>query len=701
MMAPLKVRIAVLLSAAFLSALVIYFVPLLLSPLDLNSAVIDHPALSTQLSQGSKALFTSYTLTLLFLIALVAIIVAAVAKGILNLILKRYAFIIWLLALLGCAFIAYTRFFSTVSLPGWLIAFALWLVVTGYLVGQWSRAGMSRTRNFLYAVVSFIALGVLALIRTSLDDRMGPALGSGPVLRLGILFFFAVSILSCYHFVGAAVARGRSAGRAHRSAGPALTIIVVVLVVQTALSAAGYYWEKSEISREYRDTMLAPAESTIREGTNVILILIDALRAENVGCYGYERPVSPVLDAFSKEAVKFECCYTHASWTKPSCSSMLTSLYPCMHGTNVHGAVLPEEVTTISEIFKQQGYVTYCYMANPNLKAIFGFNQGFDFFDDLMIRDRMYYAAVRNLPVFNHLLLSLSGRTFIWIDNDNAKVANGRIFPWLEQNKDATFFMYLHYMDPHNPYAPPPPYDTLFEHEEGNVASTCIALYDGEIRFVDEHIGHLFEKLKALGLYDNTLIVLTSDHGEEFGEHGTWFHGKSIYQQALRVPLIIRFPDETLNRRVVSTPVRNVDIMPTILHAVKVPYEGALEGVSLLPLLLDGRQRPAKRDVYVDENLDTRFIFKGLVKDARWKYILTEKSEERDTDKYGYEELYDLENDPGETTNLIEAYPDTLTKLRDLVSEHRQYCKTRAIVAPERALDQETIEQLKALGYLQ
>ena len=466
------------------------------------------------------------------------------------------------------------------------------------------------------------------------------------------------------------------------------------------ICAFSLIWEYSKPTFAHRNEMAKQITSSSKEDTNVIIILIDAVRADHLGCYGYKRygvTTSPFIDLFAKQATLFFNCYSQSAWTKSSTTSLLTSLYPTIHGAHLHGYELSEELTTLPEVLQREGYVTYGYTANPHLKRIFNFDQGFDYFDDYMMQDKVCYAAIRNIPIFKGMITSLTNKSFGCYDRDNAGVANKRILPWIEKHKDSNFFMYLHYMDPHNPYTPPKPYNTLYPYIRGDKRSIAIASYDGEISFVDSCIKDLLKKLITLGIYDKTMIILTSDHGEGFIEHDHWYHGYSIYQEQIRIPLIIKYPNRKPNAEVVTSPVRLIDVMPTIFEILEITKNlPDMEGKSLVRSNKEGEMR----DVYIDNNLINKNIFKGLIEDNEWKYIFTEASEIKDVSDFGDEELYNIKNDPGERQNLLKIKPDIVKRMRKKLAGYLKYCKEKEIASSQVSLDYETAQQLKSLGYL-
>jgi arylsulfatase A-like enzyme len=476
---------------------------------------------------------------------------------------------------------------------------------------------------------------------------------------------------------------------------------IALIILTLSINSYGFFWENVKLALEYNKIFSQKKESHTKEDINVILIVIDALRADHLGCYGYRMHTSPHIDAFAKDGVLFKNCYAQASVTDLSVASILTSLSPSVHGVFLLEGVMPYGAVTVAEILQAQGYITFGFTGNACLKAIFNFNQGFDFYDDYLVRDRLYNIVLRqfrnSLPFFKKMFQ----KKFDYRDRSNIKSANKRIVPWLEKHRYDNFFMYIHYMDPHRPYSPPPPYSTMFLNE----SSEDICLYDGEIRFVDEYINQFFEKLKSLGIYDKTLIIITADHGEAFGEHRNYEHGTTIYQEEIQVPLIIKYTKSIPKDKIVTRPVRSIDITPTILNILNVNFDGYLDGVSLIPAIKETNGIKSYGRIIIDQKSGVwKTSLKGVIKNINnneWKYIFTEQSKFRDVNRIGNEELYNLTEDPNELNNLIGREHEILKIMKNELSLYKEHCKEKALLPLKRKLDYETIQQLKSLGYIQ
>jgi choline-sulfatase len=314
---------------------------------------------------------------------------------------------------------------------------------------------------------------------------------------------------------------------------------------------------------------------------NVILYLVDTLRADHLGCYGYSRPVSPHVDAFARQAVTFRHTVAQASWTRPATTTILTGLLPRTHGVNGQRDKLSEQALTLAEMLQTRGYQTAGFVTNGNVARSFGLAQGFETYE-LLRRKRSAATDV------------------------NAAAAG-----WLESEwkRDAPFFLYLHTVEPHAPYTPPAPFRQRFAPQvhderltrmnvfrrldEGTLAPTpelrqnLLDLYDAEIATSDAAFGELIDLLARRGLWEDTVVVFVSDHGEELYEHGGWQHGKTLHTEMLDVPLIVHAPGAP-DARTVQRQVQQVDVTPTILDLLGLPVPAVVEGHSLAPWILGG-----------------------------------------------------------------------------------------------------------------
>ena len=393
---------------------------------------------------------------------------------------------------------------------------------------------------------------------------------------------------------------------------------------------------------------------------NVLLISIDTLRADHLSSYGFPRRTTPNIDAVAREGVLFENAYSPVPATLPAHSSMLTGTLPPFHGLrdNLHER-LSDSSLTLAELLKAKGLATAAVVSSFVLDRRFKLDQGFDSYDDR-------FEAV-------HKVGDLSER--------KGDETTARATAWLTAHASQPFFLFVHYYDPHDPYEPPEPYASQWAGD----------LYSGEVAFADRALGQVLERLKELRLYDETLIVITSDHGEMLGEHGELTHGFFVYEGALKVPLVFKVPGAKTAPRRVEQVVSLIDIVPTVAALLGVPAPQQSQGLDLSPLLSGGSGVPG-RPLYAETITPARYYGAGsllaVIVDG-WKYIETTRPE-----------LYDLRRDPGETVNLVherESRADVLGKeLKHLVTTAVQAARP----AEAAVLDEDARQRLAALGYL-
>ena len=417
---------------------------------------------------------------------------------------------------------------------------------------------------------------------------------------------------------------------------------------------------------------------------NIILILVDDLRADHMGIYGYERNTTPVLDQFARENVLFARAVSASNWTPVSVASMFTGLYATSHGmippTHREAVArrlsvrLSEECDTLAETLKRGGYQTAAVVTNPWLTTEFGYAQGFDV---------DAYVSMTRSPA------------------DTVTESATRILAKL-QNKKAPFFLYLHYMDPHKPYKALPSYSRDFQEPLRNSRYSAdvqkdLSLYDGEIRFTDMKIGELFDELRSRDLYDDALIIVVADHGEQFRERGYYGHGGGLYAEETHVPLIMKNGDSP---HIVRETVSNIDIYPTIIDAANLVVPA-----DTLAVPLREERRLRKRIGVISEgflNLYHKALVTGEGKKLIMDYGPPHRPEDRDFERTmaasRVEGLFDLDRDPLEQTPLKdERLANNLRK--ELETILRLALRQRK-VAQEGRIPGKTLEELKSLGYL-
>ena len=426
----------------------------------------------------------------------------------------------------------------------------------------------------------------------------------------------------------------------------------------------------------------AERESAPAGDKNVLLITLDTTRADHLSCYrdtsavpgarlsGTSQsggPQTPHLDALAARGVRFVHATAEVPLTLPSHASIMTGTNPPVHGLrDMGGFVLAKTHPTIASIAQQAGFATAAFVGSRVLARHFGISNCFSTYDDDMGAD----TEEGKLPgVF---------------PERRASVVTDRALAWLDQNiqkqSDAKrFFLWAHYYDPHAPYDPPEPYHHLYAQD----------LYSGEIAYMDEQVGRLLDGLSQRGLAARTLVVAIGDHGESLGEHGEMTHGIFLYDSTTRVPLIIAGPDVP-GGKVIGDQVRSIDVMPTALAFLNLPPGGEAQGVSLWPLIEQGR-KVRSNYAYLETLYPRTYMgwseLRGMRTDT-WKLIIAP-----------HPELYNLERDPGETTNLIAKYPADADELQKKVWEVAG-TPTRKETLTTSPVDDQTRQELESLGYV-
>ncbi len=439
---------------------------------------------------------------------------------------------------------------------------------------------------------------------------------------------------------------------------------------------------------------------------DIVLITIDTLRADHVSCYGYDRKTTPFMDTLASEGTIFKRAYATSSWTLPSMASIFTGLYPRTHGlhrvTFIHNdtktittrgttthQVIPPHLTTLAEVLQQNGYRTFGVSCNPHLSEAVGFARGFD-----------YYASY-------------------WFAN--GRIINHSVAKWEEELKESDrYFLWLHYFDPHDPYKAREPWIHEYSPDEERykkwskesynmfgrekevatqpgLLETLVDLYDSEINYTDSLIQAVLQEL--LPPDANRMIIITADHGEGFLEHGLVGHGNSLFEELIRVPLIIVWPNGNIAPSFVNQPVSSNDIFPTICEAAGLTVPSGLHGRSLYPFVHDEKETEmdgARNIISEVSRDDVEEGYQEAIIRGRWKYNVREKSGKKGAGRY----LYDLESDPGERVNLIESDPVTASDMTAALNLWLDAHPLFEAPVAEQMMSREQIDQLQSLGYL-
>jgi arylsulfatase A-like enzyme/Flp pilus assembly protein TadD len=403
-----------------------------------------------------------------------------------------------------------------------------------------------------------------------------------------------------------------------------------------------------------------PAKAAGNRAPNVVVITIDTLRADHLGCYGYKQIRTPNIDALAADSARFARAYTAVPVTLPSHTVIFTGTYPMLSGMHDFAAnKLGPSQATLASVLQEHGYATGAVIGSAVLDSRFGLNRGFDFYYDHFDFNRLQESNLEEMERPGNLVADVT-------------------LDWLNKNSGKKFFLWMHLYDPHFPYHPPAPYAAEYKDRP----------YDGEIAFADMQVGRMIRFLKSKGLYANTLIVLSGDHGESLGEHGEKTHGFFIYNATLHVPLIIHLPGAT-SAKTVTELANLADLMPTVLQALKLDIPSQVQGRSLVPMM-------SKKDDEVRSLYAETFLPRLHFNWSELRSVETENYHFIDAPK---PELYDLSKDPGETENLFPAKKAVGEEMRArLAALMRQYSAGQEL-AEKTGIDPALMERLKSLGY--
>ncbi len=461
---------------------------------------------------------------------------------------------------------------------------------------------------------------------------------------------------------------------------------------------------------------------------NVMLIVMDTTRADHLSSYGHPRATTPNVDLLAEEGILFEQAASTGPWTLPSHASIFTGLLPSQHGADWPHQRLDDRFTTLAEILRSKDYQTAGFSNNPWISHGTNFHQGFDYYEETWHFGRLFnrLAVIRIID----RLVELEKKN----RDDDADLTNRDILRWFGDSYDSQkpYFLFINYIEPHFSYEPPEPFRSRFLHPDHREAAEAINnqklsrivppvhfdekrraaltdLYDGEIAYLDFRIGELTTRLKKKGLLDNTVLIILADHGENIGDHEIFEHQFCVYQTLLHVPLILRFPEKLPQGIRISEPVSLVDVVPTVLNLVGVEADELQPFFAGKSLVVEGKIKAAKDSPIFSEyaaplpRLEKYRLKNEKVDESYFKRSL--KSMRRGRYEYiwasdGQNELYDLSQDPGETQNIIEKFPDVAQKMAKELHDRLQSMKSPGTPESVGTMDETTRDQIRALGYL-
>jgi arylsulfatase A-like enzyme len=478
---------------------------------------------------------------------------------------------------------------------------------------------------------------------------------------------------------------------------------------------------------------------------NILIISVDSMRADHLSVYGYEKETSPNLDSLALDGILYENAFAPANWTGASVASILTGLYPTSHGYTNARYFLDSDVTTVASVLQQNGYFTICFSNNMYISPQTGLDQGF--------MDFRYQGKPEKLPGTSPLrkkkslsrgiktLLSTRVKSLMKdvIDykrtekslsrDDGAFKTEQSLFQWLNQHpSDKPFFAYIHYQEPHSIYFPPFPFRrrffsgswlsestfrefdhigyyagklTLNEEQIGHYKE----LYDGEIAYLDWRLGRLFDFLRHKKIYDQTLIAVTADHGENMGEKGHFWHAFCLYDPLIRIPLIVRYPEWFTPSSRVQDLVQSNDIVPTCYEGLGIDwqYRDQRQGQSFLT---GSRRSEVLTEADNPEKMVDRWLKRrsDIPKGEFGHFLKDLRSIRTNDEKYihasdGYHEFYDLKADPAESKNIYDSTDQRIISFDQKLKEWIGTCTPHVAKSDQPGFDKDTWEKLKMLGY--
>lgn len=451
--------------------------------------------------------------------------------------------------------------------------------------------------------------------------------------------------------------------------------LCLVLGLSWALLACGSGSDSADVTG--RDNPRRP---------DVLVVTLDTTRADRLGFYGYERDTSPNLDELAAQSMVYDRAYSTSSWTLPAHASLFTGRFPASHGVRhdpegplvlasavdapegIRARPLPAGLPTLASILSDAGYATGAAVAGPWLLRVFGFDRGFAYYDDAEIENNAGRSAT-----------SVTDSAIEWLGRSTESSDEDR----------PPFFLFLNYFDPHAPYLPPKGFQRAFLPDAQRIRTRAPvharALYDAEILYMDSQIGRLLRFLRENGLFENTLILITADHGELLGEHDEWGHERFLFEELVKVPFLVKPASAGASGRS-SELVQLVDVLPIVLEAAGLPLPDDIQGG--IPGMT---QRPTLAEVNPMSATSPTGYWRARW-DDRMKFVWNDLGE-----RY----LFDLERDPGEHDNLIERDPDLARNQEEaLIRSFEELPLPSGDAGPDIAIDPETIEALRRMGYL-
>jgi len=486
---------------------------------------------------------------------------------------------------------------------------------------------------------------------------------------------------------------------AERLAHPIAPIALFVLGVFGLGGGLSLAFAPAGLERASRDGIAAGLETK----PNVVLVMVDTLRADHLSCYGADIE-TPNLCRLANEGTLYQG-FSHASWTKPATASLITSTLPSTHNAMSKPSSLSEDLVLIPEALQDAGYTTGGIVSNVNLAESFGFAQGYDDYyylgPDYLFGAQESSSKLIVYQLGRQIALGLFGGDEVRFNDfyQDSEVVNDVAFDWLDEHDDERFFLFVHYMDPHDPYFEHP-YNGVgiarvsMPEPEPEMAERLQTLYRGEIEYLDANFGKLLARLEAAGIYDDTVIVLTADHGEEFHEHGGFWHGLTLYDEQIHVPLLVKWARDMEGPRpgAASGLARLIDVGPTLLGAAGLAPAETMQGVDLRTPFVGRLEKD--QQVFSEEDHEGNVLWSLRTEDE--KLIVANPNNPRGLPERAY---FDVSADPLETDPY--ADPEAEARLEELAEFQRLAAEGNAVQGEDVEMDLTTCERLRAIGYVE
>lgn len=549
----------------------------------------------------------------------------------------------------------------------------------------------ARGAAFLLASVG-LALGAFRVRRDVFHEEL---VWKSP-LGLAVLAGCTVAALLAYVVASALLhraTRARAGAWLLRPWGSPLLLLTLLL----PLTAAALFHARRA------DPLLLARPAPPAGAGNILFVVVDTLRADHLPSYGYHNVETPHLNRFARDAIRFDAAFANASWTRPSFASILTGRYAGSHRTMAKSDALPDSLTTLPEALRAGGYRTLGVVTNYNIAPFFHFDQGFDryrYLEPNFVLGANDTAAklllIQALRQGIETARAKSGRVEVGSAYQDAETVNREVFSVLDGAPPKPFFLFVAYMDPHDPYYPHPYDGTAYaraahQKPDPSEAPALIRLYDGEIHYWDEHFGELIAALERRGLYDDLTIVVTADHGEEFQEHGGFWHGTTLYDETLRVPLFIKLPHGARAGEVISHFTQSIDLMPSLLKRAGVAIPAGVQGQDLF----EAHERVFAEESHEGNVLQALRLQRG---GSALKLIDANPGNPRGLPA---RELFRVDQDPGELVDLSRDEPALIEWAQGVMERQREDAvRGRATQhSVDVAGDVTSAERLRALGY--